>query len=435
MSNQCRINVELLTVNNEHIKTIPLSTVIGTDRSVNGYETACLVVEVLAQGENDVVAHHFAPVCVGDRVTREIGGIEPLSASPSIGLNFFRGDGFHVPSMQSKAMQIVILLFLSIVMVLNLWKAPAPKEELPTVSRPASNSQAVILNDGGQNVPLGNIGNNASIQIERNIVGSGFQDTLQDGSKGPMMEILSVGSFMMGRQKNTKELSGKHVTIAKSFGIGKFEVTVKEYLACVAAGKCQEPQWRETGSSFHYQTGSNPYYKKLGDVLTGANYPIVGVSWSDAKAYVAWLNESKIGQVGHYRLPSEAEWEYAARAGSTTKWSHGDDEVQLGKFAWDSMNSGARAHQVGTKSANAFGLYDMHGNVWEWVEDCYHSNYVAAPQDGSAWVADCQKEDKRVLRGGSWASGPARLRSDYRNPIVATYRDYVVGFRVAWSSQ
>jgi formylglycine-generating enzyme required for sulfatase activity len=150
------------------------------------------------------------------------------------------------------------------------------------------------------------------------------------------------------------------------------------------------------------------------------------VSWDHAKKYVEWLSK-RTGKT--YRLLTEAEWEYATRAGSTTRYSFGDDEAVLGEHAWFSRNSEGRAHVVGGKKANAFGLHDMHGNVWEWVEDCHVETYDSAPSDGS----DRRSEDcsSRVLRGGSWNYLSEVLRAAFRFWVDPDFRDYFFGFRVA----
>jgi len=152
---------------------------------------------------------------------------------------------------------------------------------------------------------------------------------------------------------------------------------------------------------------------------------VINVSWDDAQRYVAWL--SKITGKP-YRLLSEAEWEYAARAGATTRYSFGDDEAMLDQYAWYSGNSINRVHPVGLKTPNAFGVFDMHGNVWEWVEDCYHDDYEGAPVDGAAWrTGDC---GARVVRGGSWGSGPQHLRTTNRLRNFPRNRFDYLGFRV-----
>ena len=160
----------------------------------------------------------------------------------------------------------------------------------------------------------------------------------------------------------------------------------------------------------------------------------------DAKEYVAWLS-LQTGQ--EYRLLTEAEWEYAARAGSSTQYHFGNSESQLCSFAngadartmarWRntacSDGVGDQTAQAGTFAANAFGLHDMHGNVWEWVEDCWNDSYVGAPSDGSAWLrGDCSI---RVLRGGSWLDPTGNLRSADRNRNATGFRDIYAGFRVA----
>ena len=151
------------------------------------------------------------------------------------------------------------------------------------------------------------------------------------------------------------------------------------------------------------------------------------VSWYDVQQFISKLNQ-KTGQ--NYWLPSEAEWEYAARAGTTTDWSFGNDESKLGNYAWYSQNSGRKTQEVGQKLPNAFGLYDMHGNVWEWTQDCWYGSYSGAPTDGSAWTTGCTS-NSRVLRGGSWVSNPALLRSANRNWIYPVLRYFDNGFRLA----
>ena len=136
-----------------------------------------------------------------------------------------------------------------------------------------------------------------------------------------------------------------------------------------------------------------------------------------------------------YRLPSEAEWEYAARAGTSTKWSFGDNESQLSDYAWYLGNSkrwfgGAQTQRVAQKRPNAFGLFDMHGNVWEWVQDCWHDNYSGAPMDGSAWTTACSNSN-RILRGGSWIDFSVSLHSANRSRSAPDSRYDSFGLRLA----
>jgi formylglycine-generating enzyme required for sulfatase activity len=154
---------------------------------------------------------------------------------------------------------------------------------------------------------------------------------------------------------------------------------------------------------------------------------VINVDWNDAKAYVKWLSE----QTGKdYRLPSEAQWEYACQAGSAGKYSFGDDVNQLGNYGWYDKNSGSKTHPVGEKQPNKFGLYDMHGNAWEWLEDVWHDNYNGAPSDGSAWMAGGDSNN-HLLRGGSWSNNDNYLRCAYRYWLDTSSRNYNRGFRLS----
>ena len=163
--------------------------------------------------------------------------------------------------------------------------------------------------------------------------------------------------------------------------------------------------------------------------------PVVCVTWHDALAFVSWLN-GKVRRLiltageGPYRLPTESEWEYAARAGTMTRFSWGDDDRSAAEPAWFKDNSEGRTHPVGLKPANAFHLYDMAGNVWQWTEDCYVDSYLNAPTDGSA-VETGGGACRRVDRGGSWSYPTWLLRSAPRERNPADYRDIMLGFRLA----
>lgn len=159
---------------------------------------------------------------------------------------------------------------------------------------------------------------------------------------------------------------------------------------------------------------------------SGDDYPVVQVSWNDAQAFINWLNQ--VDSQGGYRLPSEAEWEYACRAGGKHSKYCGDGSIdQLG---WHGGNSGKRPHPVAQKKPNGFGLYDMSGNVWEWVEDYWHDSYNGAPSDGSAWLSGRSKES-RVLRGGSWDDNTNYSRAARRYSYSPDIRSNSLGFRVA----
>lgn len=157
------------------------------------------------------------------------------------------------------------------------------------------------------------------------------------------------------------------------------------------------------------------------------NHPVENVSINDVLEFIRKLNE-KTGQ--NYRLPSEAEWEYSARAGTITPWSFGDDESKIGNYAWYALNSGGVTHPLGQKLPNPFGIYDMQGNNWEWVQDCWHNNYEGAPSNGRYWDFDCA-EEANVIRGGSWKSNALSLRSEYRFLAAPTDRSSEISFRLA----
>ena len=236
--------------------------------------------------------------------------------------------------------------------------------------------------------------------------GEGFQECVSC----PEMVVVPAGEFMMGSPENEKGRDKKEgpqhtVVIRQPFAVGKVDVTFEQWDACIAHGGCAH----------------NPQDERWGR----GRRPVINVSWDDAKVYIAWLAK----QTGKpYRLLTEAEWEYAARAGNPARYSFGDDETQLGEYAWFLKNSEGKTQPVGKKKANAFGLYDMHGNVWQWVEDCYEESYSGAPTDGLAVTSkDC---DIRVLRGGSWLHFPDFLRSAHRYKFTTDFRIKNFGFRV-----
>jgi len=217
----------------------------------------------------------------------------------------------------------------------------------------------------------------------------------------PGMEFVRIpaGSFQMGSNKGDSDEKPVHTVHIKSFYMMTTEVTQK--------------QWREV-------MGNNPSH------FRGDNLPVEQVSWNDIQDFLKKLNRMDPGK--GYRLPSEAEWEYACCSGSDTRFYFGDDDERLKDYAWYSGNSESKTHPVGTKKANAYGLYDMHGNVWEWCEDTWHDSYKGAPSDGSAWVSG--GSTSRVLRGGSWYSRPRYCRSAFRSRNNAGNCHFSVDFRV-----
>lgn len=237
-------------------------------------------------------------------------------------------------------------------------------------------------------------------------------DTFQECASCPEMIIIPSGEFVMGASESDTEQSNhelpRHKVHINSLAVGKFKVTFDEWDGCVAHGGCR----------------ADP----VGAPFGRGRHPVINVSWSDAQMYVKWLS-TQTGK--RYRLLSEAEWEFAARANSTTRFWFGDNHGQLPEYAWFAENSGNRTHAVDEKNRpNPFGLHDVHGNVWEWVDDCYHDNYENAPVDGTARTTQCQDES-HVIRGGSWGSIPANLRSAARQNLKSIDRLYFIGFRVA----
>jgi formylglycine-generating enzyme required for sulfatase activity len=228
----------------------------------------------------------------------------------------------------------------------------------------------------------------------------------------PEMVVIPAGSFVMGSpdgENGRYDVEGPQhdVVFAQPFAVSRFDVTFDDWDACAAYGDC-DPHASDSGFGRGRQ-------------------PVINVTWDDAKQYAAWLSRIT-GKP--YRLLSEAEWEYAARAGTRTAYSFGDDESMLDEYAWYSPNSGWRPHPVGEKKPNAFGLYDMHGNVWQWVEDCWHENYAGEPpKDGSAWIAKANCAI-RVVRGGSRYGVPQSLRSAHRLRSTTDSRVNLLGFRV-----
>ena len=263
-----------------------------------------------------------------------------------------------------------------------------------------------------------------------------------DCKKCPEMVEVPAGHFKMGAPRSEADWRSNQgptheVTIPAPFAVSRFEVTVDEYRHFVedtgrrTEGGCSV--W--AGSAWQRDQGKS--WRSPGFTQTGRS-PVVCVSWEDAKAYVSWLswktNES-------YRLLTEAEWEYSARAKSRTAFHTGDwittDQANFdGNYTYNGSPKGVyreRAIEVGQFPANDFGLHDMHGNVSEWVEDCYHDTYAGAPTDGSAWtVGNCSQ---RVLRGGSWLVKPRVVRSASRSRKSTEFRGFVFGFRVARAVQ
>ena len=230
---------------------------------------------------------------------------------------------------------------------------------------------------------------------------------VEDLSNGVILEMAAIpgGSFMMGQLEDEggryNNASPQHQVTVPSFFMGKYPVTQAQYQAIM---------------------GANPSYFK------GSNRPVEKVSWKNAVTFCEKLSQ-KIGK--SYRLPSEAEWEYACRARTTTPFHFGDTiTTDLANYNGNYKET----TEVGSFGvANNFGLYDMHGNVWEWCQDSWHSSYKGAPTDGSAWLDTEENTNLKLLRGGSWCYNPDYCRSAFRDPYNLDDLNFNIGFRVVCS--
>jgi len=279
-----------------------------------------------------------------------------------------------------------------------------------------------------------------AVNAERDVIDKTFRDC----ADCPEMVVIPAGSFRMG------DLSGAgdgdeepvhQVTIPRAFAVGKYEVTRGAYAAFARATGRGSGDGCFVYNGRKWENKSSKSWQNPGFSQTERD-PVVCVNWEDAKAYVSWLGD-KTGK--QYRLLSESEWEYAARARGTKKYSFGDSEslfCRHGNGADSSMSFnkkrrntscsdgyGKQTAPVGSFEANGFGLYDMHGNVWEWTEDCWNKSYSGAPSNGEArTTGNCTR---RVMRGGSWFTGPRALRAANRLNNNAIGRNYSKGFRIA----
>jgi len=304
----------------------------------------------------------------------------------------------------------------------------------------------------------------AAVTSERRS-GSVFRDC----ADCPEMVFVPAGSFTMGSSTEEKAWAASHGGSAyavsdeapqhqvslPSFALGQYDVTRGEYASFARETKYPVGDGCGHGQAiFKWQKDPNVSWQNPGFTQTDRD-PVVCVSWHDAKAYIAWLN-GKVRQKASapggdpYRLPSESEWEYAARAGTTTKFYWGENDTAASAHACFNANSGCtkvngpfcdggQTHPVGAKPPNAFGLYDMAGNVWQWTEDCYDDSYAPAPADGRANEtpsSDPQSKDHqgnclRVDRGGSWMFPAWLLRAATRQRDPDENRSVIIGFRVA----
>ncbi|MCP4698305.1 MAG: formylglycine-generating enzyme family protein [Gammaproteobacteria bacterium] len=238
------------------------------------------------------------------------------------------------------------------------------------------------------------------------------------------MVYLPGGAFRMGDENISEREKPVHDVTLDRFAIGKYPVTVGEYLRFVKAAGKHHPKWMKKGDQYNVRTGIYEHYEKFGKSLTDERSPITGISWDDAAAYCNWLNE----QTGErYAFPTEAEWEYACRAGGKTAWFFGDDEKRLGDYAWYSKNAKGKIHPVGEKKENGWGLSDISGNVWEWV----HDRYGRYSEEAQTKPKGPETGSGRVVRGGDWNSPARYCRSAMRNGVGPGNRNSSLGFRLA----
>lgn len=270
----------------------------------------------------------------------------------------------------------------------------------------------------------------ALVERKRTLVSELGERAIWDCEHCPVLVKIPSGEFMMGGNQGAADTASEnqpqHSVSVKGFALAAFELTIEEFAIFNDAsgynatgdgcfgflGKSQSLNWRDTRFP---QTPSQP---------------VTCVSWSDAHAYVQWLSRTT-GEP--YRLPSEAEWEYAARAESTTSYSWGDEvgnnQANCSNCAsvWDFKQTAP----VGSFLPNAFGLYDMHGNVWEFVQDCWKDSYDQTPVDGSASASNCSSNSAIVIRGGSWADNSNKIFSSFRYGYPRAFRSHTDGIRIA----
>jgi len=222
-------------------------------------------------------------------------------------------------------------------------------------------------------------------------------------SIGMKLKLIPAGEFNMGAEYpyNYDTVPVHRVLIRTPFYIGVYEVT--------------QGQWKIV-------MGNNAPNSNGDD-----NYPVTMVSWADCQRFVKELSQM---EKKTYRLPSEAEWEYACRAGSETIYSFGDDWAQFGDYAWYFENDGGELHPVGQKKPNAWGLYDMHGNAWEWCQDWHHDTYERAPSDGTAWIDKSGTRGYRSYRGGFFGDYPGSFTSAARSYETPHSHNRFLGLRV-----
>ena len=319
-------------------------------------------------------------------------------------------------------------------------RGPLPKSERdkvdltkPSIGVVAPTAAPAVLVAPGSRVTTTGLGGNTGVK---------------DCADCPELMVIPAGQFAMG--SDTKKAiptqaidpreGPQHKVTVRSIAAGRYAVTKGEFAAFVRATQYRTEAERSGGcfawSANKWINHRDFQWREAGFAQTD-DHPVICVSWNDAQAYTQWLSQTTRQS---YRLLSESEREYATRAGSNTVFWWGDT-LASERANYDTTASDFRGSQrgvwrqatvpVGSFNANPFGLYNVLGNVWEWVQDCQHDTYIGAPTDGSAWVKSCQALDKRVSRGGAWVGEPTGLRSSSRNWFTPDFRSNAGGFRVA----
>ena len=292
-----------------------------------------------------------------------------------------------------------VLAIVFVILVFGLWSFGSDSNDVQNI--PPLSSQPEGVPESTE--PTSSVQPDVAAEVSQTPAPSSNQKTLTN-SIGMEFVLIPAGEFDMGSPSNEEgrfddEGPVHSVTISNDFYMGKYEVTQK--------------QWIEV-------MGDNP------SQFRGDNLPVEHLSWYDVQEFIRKLN--KMEGTYKYRLPSEAEWEYACRAGTTTRYSFGDSESNLGEYAWYDSNSGGKTHPVGQKNPNPWGLYDMHGNVWEWVQDKNYGSYYDAPVDGSAY--EDGDSPIRVLCGSGCLMNANSCRSASRMAIIPNSHFESLGFRL-----
>lgn len=318
--------------------------------------------------------------------------------------------GHFLQALLGEFAQGISFVFGFILLISGLWIYPNQTVDRSLMTQSKALEQAEML-------PVGTAGKRDETTPAplKQVISTQAGTIFRDCPECPEMIVLPKGIATLGAsdtdpEHHHHELPAHQVSITYPLAIGRFEVSFAEWDACATAGMCRkdvnQPSWGRYGQ-----------------------HPVVNVDWRDTQIYLVWLK--KVSGI-EYRLLTEAEWEYAARAGKSTRYAWGDaltqDQANCSNCATTPQELATRS--TGAFPANAFNLFDMHGNAAEWVEDCWHNGYQGAPQDGSAWLNQCD-EGRRVLKGGAWNTPAQDLRAAARTRETWDKHAEHIGFRIA----